>query len=429
MLILAILAVGNFFVSDYRFQVLNKHGEIINKSGKQRMISQRSLLLTHMYLNHNIKSSLKELNHLLQVMQQSNDFLISTPLTPKLKKLYFNDGLKKDVDNFVKHLKYFIKNPTKRNNFPYKEASKLLLKLDKAVKLHEEHYNQDIENIKQIELIILAGILLMLLLLVIFIFIPTKKDIESKMKEIELHQQQIKQKDLDILAQVKNAQMGEMIGNIAHQWRQPLSAISTSTTGMQIQKECGLLSDEDFDKTCKLINSKAQFLSETINTFTNYIKEIKELKTVILQENIQEAIDIEIVILKNNHIKLINNIDKTEPIEITMIVGELSQVLINIFNNAKDILVQHNIENGWIKIDLIKQDNEVNIIIEDNGGGIPKDILPKIFDPYFTTKHQSQGTGLGLHMSRKIIEESLNGKLNASNSQNGAVFTITLPLS
>jgi C4-dicarboxylate-specific signal transduction histidine kinase len=113
---------------------------------------------------------------------------------------------------------------------------------------------------------------------------------------------------------------------------------------------------------------------------------------------------------------------------IKVIVGELPQVLINIINNAKDILIEKQIENPWIKISLKKKTHNVKIFIEDNGGGVPDEILPKIFEPYFTTKHQSKGTGLGLYMSYKIIVQSLNGELHVKNTENGAKFTITLPL-
>ena len=220
-----------------------------------------------------------------------------------------------------------------------------------------------------------------------------------------------------------------MIGNIAHQWRQPLSTITAVSSGMKMKKQMGMpVTTEEENAMYDMIDKSAQYLSKTIDTFRNYIKEEKELRTIILQDRINMTLDIVKDSLSNNHIKLINNIDNIKPIEITMIIGELSQVIINILNNSKDILMQKDIKDKWVKIDLVKQDNEVSVIIEDNGGGIPKDILSKIFDPYFTTKHKSQGTGLGLYMSKEIIEKSLNGQLSAKNSKNGAVFTIGLAL-
>ncbi|MCK5111686.1 MAG: cache domain-containing protein, partial [Arcobacteraceae bacterium] len=210
-------------------------------------------------------------------------------------------------------------------------------------------------------------------------------------KEYELQQNQIMQEKL-ILEQSKNAQMGAMIGNIAHQWRQPLSVISTAASGILISKEFNALTDEKENEMLKGIVNSTEFLSNTIDTFRDYIKEKKEFKEVILQDRINGAINIIEASMKNGHIELINNINDIEPIKITMVVGELSQVIINIINNAKDVLVENNIDNKIIKINLIKKEHLIIITIEDNGGGISEDVLPKIFEPYFTTKHQSQGT-------------------------------------
>ena len=252
--------------------------------------------------------------------------------------------------------------------------------------------------------------------------------IEEKTKEYKEQQEKLKQQDLNILAQSKNAQMGEMIGNIAHQWRQPLSVISTAASGMRVEKEFNLLTDDKFYTLIDNIMANIKFLSETIETFTKYIKEKKELRTVVLQDRIRSILNIQGSTLTNNNIKLIDNIDEVDDINIKMITGELEQVLMNLINNAKDILISKNTQDNWIKLEIVKYENNVAILVSDNGGGIPNNILPKIFDPYFTTKHQSQGTGLGLHMSKKIIEESLNGKLSIKNGKYGAIFKVELPL-
>ncbi len=238
----------------------------------------------------------------------------------------------------------------------------------------------------------------------------------------------LKEQEQLISEQSKMVQMGEMIGNIAHQWRQPLSVISTAASGIKVQKKFDLITPSQENEMLDNIVKNANFLSDTIDIFRDYIKEEKEIKEVILQTRISGAINIIEATIKNNHIKLITNIDDTEPIPITMVVGELSQVIINLINNAKDILLEKKINEPFIKISLIKKNNTTIIEVEDNGGGIPNDILAKIFNPYFTTKHQSQGTGLGLHMSKNIIEQHLNGKLSAKNYKYGAIFTIELPL-
>jgi signal transduction histidine kinase len=231
-----------------------------------------------------------------------------------------------------------------------------------------------------------------------------------------------------LYSQTKMAQLGEMIANIAHQWRQPLNVISTAASGLQLKKEFGALDDDFLDMTLSEIESSAQYLSTTIDTFRNFIKEKKVFKEVVLQDRIDKALDITKASLKGNYIKLINEIDYTQPLNIKLVMGEFVQVLINIINNAKDVLVEKNIPNPYVKIRLENLKEKVIITIEDNGGGIPDKVLPKVFDPYFTTKGDSNGTGLGLYMSQKIIVESLKGKLYVENTSEGAKFFIELPL-
>ena len=262
--------------------------------------------------------------------------------------------------------------------------------------------------------------------------LKSKNDIEevmvfSDISLLEKQQQDSLETQKFIQEQSKYAQMGEMIGNIAHQWRQPLSAISTSASGIQIQKEIGNITEEQEYEMLDNIIKNANFLSDTIDIFRDYIKDEDELKEIVLQDILNGAINIIAASLVNNNIRLINDIDNSEPIKITIIAGELSQVIINIINNAKDILIKNNIDNSFIKIGLTKKENTATIFIEDNGGGINDDILPKIFDPYFTTKHQSQGTGLGLHISKEIVEKHLKGKIYVKNSKTGAIFYIELP--
>jgi len=244
-----------------------------------------------------------------------------------------------------------------------------------------------------------------------------------------------KEKDNLLSEQSKMVALGEMIGNIAHQWRQPLSVISTGSTGMKMQKEFNSLSDEQFNKTCDLINDNAQYLSKTIDDFRNFIIGDREKVIFNLEDNIDSFLHLVEGSIKSNNINMIFNL--TEDIEINGFQNELIQCIINIFNNAKDILVENKIEKRFIFISTEIQNNMAILTIKDNAGGIPEDVLPKIFEPYFTTKHKSQGTGLGLHMSYKLITEGMNGSLEAHNETytyedieyTGALFTIELPLS
>ena len=231
-----------------------------------------------------------------------------------------------------------------------------------------------------------------------------------------------------IFDQTKMAQMGNMIGNIAHQWRQPLGTISTAASSVQIQKELGVLSDEFLNDTTNKIINNVNYLAETISIFRNFLKDDKEYKEHILQDTIKEVLTIVGTSLKDNHIELIDKVDYDVLININMVAGELSQVIINIINNAKDAIIENNIKNGFVKLKCIKEKDTITIIIQDNAGGIPENIISRIFEPYFTTKDSSNGTGLGLHMSHSIITKNMSGKLYVKNENGGARFFIEIPL-
>ena len=255
------------------------------------------------------------------------------------------------------------------------------------------------------------------------------KDLNENLEHrITIETEKNREKDKILYEQAKNIQMSELIENIAHQWRQPLSVISTVSSGLSVKIDYGVFEEAEAKKDLDILSGSAQFLSKTIDTFSYLLKDEKDLKEIVLQDAISYAIEVIDATLKNNYIKLINNIDYSNSTNITLVVGDLSQVLINIFNNAKDVLLEKNAKDKWIKIELEIKDNMVVITIEDNGGGIPKEIISKIFNPYFTTKHQSQGTGLGLHMCQEIIRKNLHGKLYAKNTNDGAKFYIELPL-
>lgn len=271
-----------------------------------------------------------------------------------------------------------------------------------------------------------------ILIIYAIITIPTSYRIYESLKTnieknilIQEQQEQLLANQAYLLESEKMASLGEMIGNIAHQWRQPLSAISVSATAALVEKQMGILSDDEFEKKMTRINDQAQYLSQTIDTFRNFIKDEKVLQEFSLQENIKTAIDIVSSTIKDNHIEMITDIPEDQ-IKVHIIAGELPQVIINIINNAKDILIEKEITHPSITLHLYENDTHAFISIEDNGGGIPSEVLPKIFEPYFTTKHQSKGTGLGLHMSYNIIQ-NLHGTIDVTNTTEGAKFIISLP--
>lgn len=234
-----------------------------------------------------------------------------------------------------------------------------------------------------------------------------------------------------MLKQSRQAAMGEMLENIAHQWRQPLSVITTAASGVKLRKEINNLDDNDLINYMDQILKSGSYLSQTIEDFRSFFKDNKIASTFKLDtlfENSLQFLNSKII---NRDIKVIKSIkDDT----IHSYENELIQALINIFNNAVDAL-EKTTNNRYILIDEFSDDKVVSIVIKDTAGGIDEKIISKIFDPYFTTKDKTKGTGIGLHMTKEIIENHLKGKITASNEQisyknqkyNCAVFTIEIP--
>jgi len=224
--------------------------------------------------------------------------------------------------------------------------------------------------------------------------------------------EQIK-KDKLLHEQTKLAAMGEMIGNIAHQWRQPLSVISTSSTGMQIQKEHNMLEDDKFDEYCEIINKNVQYLSKTIDNFRDFIKSDKEKINFELNDTVNSFLKLVDGSIKSEHINIILDIE--EDITLYGYPNELVQCFMNLFNNSKDALQTIDEENRYIFISIKKRNSSILISFKDSANGIDPKIQSKIFEPYFTTKHQSQGTGLGLHMVYSMIVDNMGGSIEVKN--------------
>ena len=246
------------------------------------------------------------------------------------------------------------------------------------------------------------------------------------------NQKQINLQEQLLIQQSKLASMGEMIANIAHQWRQPLSVISTSATGVKIQKELGVL-DNDFEiKSLETINENAQYLSNTIDDFRDFFKKSKIKNLVNLNNLFEKTLKLILSRLKNKEIHIIKtSID----IEFETYESEIIQVFINIMNNAIDAFENKNYDK-FIFFETQKYEDKIVIKIKDNAGGIEKNILNRIFEPYFTTKESKQGTGIGLYMCNEIIVKHLKGKIFVSNESfehlnikyQGSQFTIELPI-
>jgi signal transduction histidine kinase len=246
--------------------------------------------------------------------------------------------------------------------------------------------------------------------------------------EINLALNLNKEKEQQIIEQLKMSQMGELIGNIAHQWREPLSVISTAASGMKIKKELNILSDSDFISYSQSIVDNSIHLSNTIDEFRDYIKESHRKKEIIIQDRLQTALSLVESTFSFNGIKIVKGYIEKDDIHFKLVLGDLLQVLISILNNSKDALLINNIENKWIRYELFLIDINVLITIEDSAFGINDDIIEKIFNPNFTTKGKDNGTGIGLYSARDIIVNKLKGTLEVENTKNGAKFFIKFPL-
>ncbi|MDD5716919.1 MAG: ATP-binding protein [Sulfuricurvum sp.] len=232
-----------------------------------------------------------------------------------------------------------------------------------------------------------------------------------------------------LIAQSRAAALGEMFDNIAHQWRQPIGAINNTIINAEFALELGGMSQEEILKTFEQISTYTEFLSKTIDDFRNFSNPDKEKTHFCLHESITQTIGIIQGAYEMNQIHLTYEPDSAfTAFKVYGPQGELSQVILNILSNARDALKEKQITSGEVRIDLSGTEDTVTISIADNAGGIPETVLPKIFDPYFSTKNKAQGTGIGLYMSKIIIEKHYSGKLEAHNEEKGAVFSITLPI-
>ena len=245
---------------------------------------------------------------------------------------------------------------------------------------------------------------------------------------------EVKQKDNLLAQQSKMAAMGEMLANIAHQWRQPLSAITTASSGLKVQNAIGVINKNDLDTSLDFIKDTSLYLSSTIEDFRDFFNpENKESEDINIQDLVTQTLNLILAQLKNKEIEIIKDIDN---IQINILKNELIQILMNILNNARDALSERLNTRRLIFIKIKEKNRCLVISIKDNAGGIPKNIIDRIFEPYFTTKHKSQGTGIGLYMADEIVKKHMNGKIKVKNQEfefenkkyKGAEFKLIIPM-
>jgi len=246
-------------------------------------------------------------------------------------------------------------------------------------------------------------------------------EMESKVAE---RTRELREKDQILIMQGRQAAMGEMISNIAHQWRQPLNALGLAIQQLPLLYDTGRLEREILENTVKTSMVIIKHMSSTIEDFRNYFKPDKERADFSLKDAVAKTLSLVKDSFENNRIR-IEVVENGDPI-VHGYQNELSQALLNILNNARDALIERETDNPYVTISILGENSKRELIVTDNAGGIPGDIIEKIFDPYFTTKGPQQGTGVGLFMSKAIIEKNMGGRLSARNTADGAEFRITL---
>jgi signal transduction histidine kinase len=230
---------------------------------------------------------------------------------------------------------------------------------------------------------------------------------------------ELRLKDQALIQQNRFAAMGEMINNIAHQWRQPLNLISLIIQGLPESKE---LSQADLDREVGRIMNVILHMSQTIDDFRYFFRRDKEKSHFTANQAVAKAVEFYHPSLLNRGISIV--VTEEPNVGVYGFSNEYAQVLLNILSNAKDVLLQRTIVQPHIAVNIFLHDGRSVVTIADNGGGIPSDIMSRIFDPYFTTKEKTQGTGIGLYMSKIIIEQNMGGRLTAENTEDGAIFRI-----
>jgi C4-dicarboxylate-specific signal transduction histidine kinase len=449
----------SFFAFHTMSQLIHEqkiYATLINLSGKQRMLSQKTTLMAKRVYETNNKKLVIHYKELFDLMKKDHKFIINNLTSLTMKKIYFNKPyeLSKKVEKYFDLLEKFYKT---RDNKILKQIEEysfdLLPKLNHAVYEFEKESNQKTEYLESRELFILIGTIFTLLLESILIVIPIlHKEVEYKQELEKLNnslekkvqeqtqqlintnselqelntclEQKVKEKTKEnfqqfqvLQQQSKLAAMGEMVGAIAHQWRQPLN-----TLAIRIQR---LSRDYKKDKVdAKFLEEFAQknketisFMSKTIDDFRNFFRIDKQRVEFDIKESIEQALSLFGAQLKNNNIS-VNLL--AEHLVIDGFKTEFQQVIVNLISNSKDAFIMRDIKDAVININI--KNNMVQV--QDNAGGINDDIIDRIFEPYFTTKEQGSGTGMGLYISKMIIEDNFGGKLSAQNSQDGVIFTI-----
>lgn len=252
---------------------------------------------------------------------------------------------------------------------------------------------------------------------------------ELEKRVVEEVEKRQKQERL-MLHRSRQAAMGEMLESIAHQWRQPLNIIGLATVNLETQYKMGLMDEKNFDEKIQIISSNIDYMSHTIDDFRKFLHPERETNVFDPQKSIADVLGILGAQLHSNKILTVTDIRCSDPFY--GVENEFKQVMMILLNNAMDAiklqLQEKRIDQGKIAITFRCEDHRGIVEVSDNGGGISDTIIEKIFNPYFTTKHDAYGTGIGLYLAKNIIESRMRGSLTVSIQDSGSCFSIAVPL-
>ena len=262
------------------------------------------------------------------------------------------------------------------------------------------------------------------LLLQIQLIQESAMDLQTSHEELKQAYDELQQMQQQLVQSTKMASMGEMLAMIAHQWRQPLATINVIASSIKLEQQLGNATTEGTLEKLKKIQDTTSFLSRTINDFRDFFRPDRQRAFVQLNELVQRTMEIIGLSLQKQDIELVKEFGELPPLE--LFPNEVQQALINLFKNAEEALEESGIDKKRLIVRTYVQQDKQILEVQDNAGGIPEEVVDQIFFPYFSTKNKLNGTGLGLYMSRMIIEDHLGGKLTVVNKDGGACFRVDL---
>lgn len=392
--------------------IRNERGKIVNYIGIKQEFTEQ------IRLEEKLKKQQAKTLELGNILEDSRNEIYIFDRN-SLKFLYANKGARNNIGYSLKELLELtpldIKPEMRAEKF-----SKLVkpLERNKAEKIFFSTYNQRKNGTAYPVDVYLQQI--------VFEGINAYMSIVIDTTEREKIRKKLRDQEEIMIAQSRHAAMGEMIGMIAHQWRQPITVIAMGANNMLVDIELDELKEESIKEQAQSILRQTDYLSRTIDDFRNFFRPDKEKEEVNLEDVMNEAEQIIGKSLEHNAVTL--SIRDENGYKVKTYSRELLQVFINLLKNAKEALVEKREKDRHIDVIISDDTNNVITTVCDNGGGIDEEIIDKIFDPYFTTKDEKTGTGLGLYMSKTIVEKHLNGTIEVYNTKEGACFKVVIPL-